>query len=429
MKKKLLIPAIALCGAAAAAAGVWASGLLAPPRDPGPVEGITLMTATDLHYLSPSLTDHGPYFQSTVENADGKMTAYSGELLEAFVRQAAEEAPGALILSGDLTFNGEAQSHRELAAKLRQVEEAGIPVLVMPGNHDLENPMAVSFEGEGIWITESVTGEEFAEIYGAFGYEEALSRDRASLSYTYELAPNLRVLMVDANTGDYPGSAAPRTLSWVKSQLRDAARDGAWVVAVCHQNLLQHSSLFSGGYRLGNAGELLALFEEAPVICCLSGHIHIQHIAQSGGALREIVTSALAVSPNQYGLLELAGGDASYRTRPVDVAAWAAGEGLRDETLLEFSQTSRQFFWDTSRRQGAAEAGTGEEAQAMAAFFADVNTAYFAGRTDAVPWDEGLYQAWRERDNFIPYYLESIAADGFRDQTAAAFTFWREETP
>ena len=90
-----------------------------------------------------------------------------------------------------------------------------------------------------------------------------LSRDRASLSYTYELAPNLRVLMVDANTGDYPGSAAPRTLSWVKSQLRDAARDGAWVVAVCHQNLLQHSSLFSGGYRLGNAEKAAARFNRA----------------------------------------------------------------------------------------------------------------------------------------------------------------------
>lgn len=62
------------------------------------------------------------------------------ELLEAFVHQVIRETPEALILSGSLTFNGEAASHRHLAAALRRVEEASVRIFVLPGNYDLEIP-------------------------------------------------------------------------------------------------------------------------------------------------------------------------------------------------------------------------------------------------------------------------------------------------
>ena len=66
----------------------------------------TLLTATDLHYLSPELTDGGSAFTRMVDQGDGKMVGDSTALLEALVWQTIREAPDALILSGDLTFNG-----------------------------------------------------------------------------------------------------------------------------------------------------------------------------------------------------------------------------------------------------------------------------------------------------------------------------------
>ena len=39
-----------------------------------PMEQVTLLVATDLHYLTPELTDHEAYFQEVVQNTDGKMT-------------------------------------------------------------------------------------------------------------------------------------------------------------------------------------------------------------------------------------------------------------------------------------------------------------------------------------------------------------------
>ena len=47
-------------------------------------------------------------------------------------------------------------------------------------------------------LAEAVSANEFAEIYNDFGYDEALSRDPASLSYTYDLGPDMRLLMLDS---------------------------------------------------------------------------------------------------------------------------------------------------------------------------------------------------------------------------------------
>ena len=388
-----------------------------------PVDDVSVMIATNLHYLAPELTDHGACFQSVIRNADGKMTEYAEELLEAFIQQAVREAPDALILSGDLTFNGEAVSHQMLAEQLQAVKDAGISVLVLPGNHDLDNPMAAQFEGDGFRRTESVTVEEFAKIYGPFMDQEALEKDPASLSYTAELVPNLRVLLVDVNTAEAPGAISKATLAWVETQLQDAADADAWVLAVSHQNVLAHNSLFTDGYVLDGAQQLLALYEQYPVICNLSGHIHLQHIAESGTGFQEIATSSLAVYPNQYGILRLNDYTAHYQTVPLELTLRETTDHDGELSPIDFSSSSRQFFWDNGYRQALAALGGTDGAQDLAAFFADVNTAYFAGRMDALTWDAECFDLWQETNNFFSYYLKSTAGDGFRDHTTASFVF------
>ena len=84
------------------------SDLSAVTDIPAPLEPITAAVAADLHYLAEELTDQGAYFQNLIANADGKVMAYSEELLEAFAAQIIDEKPDVLILPGDLTFNGEA---------------------------------------------------------------------------------------------------------------------------------------------------------------------------------------------------------------------------------------------------------------------------------------------------------------------------------
>ena len=374
-------------------------------------EGIKLAIATDLHYLTPQLYDNGALYTQMIENADGKTMKYIEELTEAFVCQIIESAPDALILSGDLSFNGERDSHIMLAEKLRRVEEAGIPVLVIPGNHDLDSAKASAFSGDSYYCVDSVNKREFEEIYADLGFREALSRDEDSLSYIAEVTPELRVLMVDVNTQDEPGFLDESTLNWIDGQLRLAAEAGAKVVAVSHQNLFQHNSLFRGGFVIGNGRLLGALFEKYGVICNLSGHMHIQHISQIESGLTEIATSSLAVTPNQYGLLYLSENQAYYCTEAVDVDAWAAEQGLDNPELLNFREYAANFFWDSSYRKAMARLGQGRGADALARAYSDINLAYFAGRMDTVNCGADTLTRWKNRDKFTYEYILSMCAD------------------
>lgn len=105
-------------------------------EDGGWVENI--MLGTDIHYFSDSLTDGGPRFQEMVEYGDGKVVTYIDQITDAFLDEVVKLRPDALVLSGDLTLNGEKASHKDLAEKLHRVENNGIPVLVIPGKYSLQ---------------------------------------------------------------------------------------------------------------------------------------------------------------------------------------------------------------------------------------------------------------------------------------------------
>ncbi|MFR4122904.1 MAG: metallophosphoesterase family protein, partial [Clostridium sp.] len=109
--------------------------------------GKRIVLMTDIHYLADSLTDKGEEFQYMVEHGDGKLTNYVWEITDAAFEQVEALSPDVIILSGDLTLNGEKESHKELAKKLEQVEKDGIQVVVIPGNHDINNRNAASFDG------------------------------------------------------------------------------------------------------------------------------------------------------------------------------------------------------------------------------------------------------------------------------------------
>ena len=422
----LAISALALSGCESRAGSVSAQ-----PASIGRGEDVTLAVATDVHYLSGRLTDHGKAFDTYVYVGDGKQLNYSEELIDAFTEQMAEEHPNVLILSGDLTNNGELESHEDLAEKLQKVEQAGTRVYVIPGNHDLLNPWARSFKGDDQYKAASVTEEQFAEIYGAYGYDEAVSRDSSSLSYLVKPSDDLWMLMLDtskyANNAKlgYPetgGELKAGTLKWVRDCGEQAEKAGARIIPVMHHNLTDHSDVVKEGFTLDNAGEVQEVFARYKMTPSLSGHIHIQNIASvenGGGKLTDIVTGAQSVSPNRYGLLtyDASAHELHYEARMTDVEGWAKKSGSTDENLLSFREYSRDFFagfgYDMAfKRLIVDETYTSEEVEAMAQTMADVNVSYFAGTQqqdrEAIMASEG-YRLWAESGgNFTKNYVESI---------------------
>ncbi len=232
-----------------------------------------------------------------------------------------------------------------------------------------------------------------------------------------EPMPGMRLLMLDTNTRHMEGAVAQNTFTWLEAELQRAQQDGAKVIAVSHQNLLAHSDLLSDGFVIANASLLRSLYERYGVSVNLSGHVHMQHTATSENGLPEIVTSSLAVSPCQYGVLEIARGAAQYHTEVVDVAAWARAAGKTDVNLLQFRQYAASFFAGTMLRRAAARLGSEPDASAMMTWLAGLNAAYFSGRMDTVDPTSEMAERWMQSDTFSGHYVQSILSEERRDHT------------
>ena len=371
---------------------------------------VNIAVATDLHYLSSSLTDGGAFFTDLVENADGKNMFYIEEITESFVATMIQEKPEILILSGDLTFNGERQSHLDLEQKLEKIKENGTQILVMPGNHDIDRSSAAGFFGDGYQLVDTVSKEAFAKIYQDYGLQESIEKDDTSLSYLYRARKDFWILMLDSNSQG-TNEISDQTFSWIEEILKDAREQDIQVLAVSHQNLLAHNPYFTEGFLIDQAQELEALYQQYAVVANLSGHIHIQHIQDKD--LPEILTSALPVSPHHYGMIQFDGKTLDYQTKILDVASWARGQGLTDQKLLNFSQSSQAFMEEVAARKLEPDlldsSLTDLERELLLRTFAQVNADYFAGRSiDPADHQQGLSLLQDHDLPFYPSYIDSI---------------------
>lgn len=408
-------------------------------REPAPLPGpdplpqgssLELAVATDLHFLDPAIVREGEAFTAAYAYGDGKQINYISQLVDVFVAEMLEERPAAVLLTGDLTLNGERMSHLELARRLEPLLQGGIPVLVIPGNHDIQNAFASGYNRDKLYDVRSVTAGEFAEIYADCGYGRAASRDTASLSYTWPLSEDLWLVMLDTNLYERDGSrsipqnagALPKeTLAWLEGQLAEARKQGAEVITATHHNLLSHSSRLREGYTLDNADETLSVLEKYGVRVNLSGHVHIQDIAGEklgGRAFYDIATSSYAVYTNQYGVLEYRPGEElRYHTREADVEGWAARTGSDDPNLLNFEDYSYRFFYDISKERSyvnlvMAQLNKDADLELMSETMALLNPAYFSGyagqlREEVKASDH--YAMWRKHSGFAPIgYINSM---------------------
>lgn len=382
-----------------------------------PYEPPTLMLVSDLHYMSSTTHDDGKAFWSMVEHDDGKIDQYSDEMLDTLVETAIENHPTALALTGDITLNGERINHELLAEKLKKVQDAGIPVLVIPGNHDIQNKNASTYFGEKREKTEYLeTGDDFYEIYHSFGYDQSPNRDTASLSYVYPLDEKHWLLMMDSciyDDGNHvEGRIGDATLKWMETHLKVAKEHDIQVIVLAHHNLLQESRLFTTQCEMENGPEVTALLEQYQVPLYISGHLHVQRIREhvtgpglegTQDGIHEIVLSPYSFPGNQYGMLSWDLNDVmTFETRQADVAAWAKAHGLENPELLHFADWSLQYGKSVIQEQvkQTITMVPDDLKEKMASMYADLYFPYCLG--EAVPWNDAkrtsAYTLWQRVD-------------------------------
>lgn len=275
----------------------------------------SIFVATDLHLLSNNLVPEKGKYTKDLLTSDGRVQEADYQILEALIEEVNQEKPSYLMLTGDLTFNGEYDSHVELVKYLNMVNE-NTKVLVIPGNHDIFNTRTFRyFEDEFEYLIENTSDVQFKELYQNFGYQGALSYDQDSLSYFYKMSDKKWALMLDTNLTEYNyfyedntigGYLDDTTLNWIEDNLKKAKENNVEVISFSHHNLLTHNELFERLYTMQNAEELLDVYEKYNVKLNFSGHLHIRsNKSARKNKIRDISNQSLLDYGNRYTRLDI----------------------------------------------------------------------------------------------------------------------------
>ncbi len=267
-----------------------------------------IMVISDPHLLAPSLYDDGNAAHQ-LEKSDMKMVIQSDYIMHSLVDEIIKAKPQLMLISGDLTFNGERASHERLAEHLQRLQEAGVRTLVIPGNHDVMCPYSKQYKGDEPAVVPNVTSEEFAALYHDFGYSSDSQRDPNSLSYTCEPIPGILILGIDSNIYatsrdnevkyHTDGAVKQETLEWIRHQLSQAQKSGKRVIAMMHHHLVEHidgEAKLLPNYIAANHNEVAQVLREGGVKVVFTGHLHITDAATIDG-ITNVSTGSASTYP------------------------------------------------------------------------------------------------------------------------------------
>lgn len=297
-------------------AKAWADG----PKD--------VLVMSDIHVMSPELLiKEGSAFDKYLAS-DRKLLAESKDIYYTMIDTILARKPELVLIPGDLTKDGEKLSHQLVAEQLQRLKKAGIQTLVVPGNHDVNNPHAYVFDGDQTRYAETVSDEEFAEIYSDFGYGSKAQRDPQSLSYAIEALKDVVVIGIDACKYDEntfvsqgaekdvcvtSGRIKPETLEWIEKQAQQARDNGKQVLALMHHNLVEHfngQASIASPYVVDDAAKVRETLMNAGVHTVFTGHFHIQDIAKDYNetktdSIYDISTGSTVTYPCPFRLVRL----------------------------------------------------------------------------------------------------------------------------
>lgn len=167
-------------------------------------------------------------YQAGAADKDGLLLSKSAALLDAAIEKIKASNADVLLVTGDLTNNGSKTSHQYVASKLAEIKAEGIPVYVIPGEHDVR-------EGG---TTTAVSKAVFEDLYKDFGYSEA-QQDPNSASYVADLGNGFKVVMSDSVAADGQGQMP----QWVVDKAKAEAASGNTVFAASHHPAVTRGSV------------------------------------------------------------------------------------------------------------------------------------------------------------------------------------------
>jgi predicted MPP superfamily phosphohydrolase len=300
-----------------------------------PINGqVKIAIVSDIHYISSSLVSNngfqGQAFQTYLAT-DPKLIELSKPLLLEVIDELKKARPDLVLIPGDLTKDGEKLSHKEMKQYLAELENDGMKVYVVPGNHDINNPEARGYDGNNAYITDHITKAEFVVNYSDFGYgtndPTIKYRDANSLSYVAEPFKGLWILAIDpvryeenTTSSVTGGRIKESTMNWLLPILKQATDSHVTVLGLMHHNLVEHyqyQSVLDPGYVIENSEQRASQLLAAGLKVIFTGHYHASDITpfyKNGQVLYDIQTGSPVEPPSTYRIVTLKNKDLDVST-------------------------------------------------------------------------------------------------------------------
>ena len=347
---------------------------------------LRIAVMSDLHYLSPDMIADTADFEHAL-NSDRKLLKESSAILYEKFEQVRADKPDILLVSGDLTKDGEQECHAALAKQLQQLQQdiPGLKIYVINGNHDIRNYNAKNFntaDGKAVPATRTEP-EDFKRIYD-FVYSDptvlatftpAEGNKAGGLSYVARPVEGLTVIAMDTcryssdntSNGDdeheTSGAISADLEKWVIEQTAAAKARGDLVIGLEHHGLVPHFDVqptILPMYLVNGYERIAQEYADAGMSVVFTGHMHAVDIAamttKAGNTFYDIETGSALTYPCPVRFVDLrrstVGGETSTymsvstktHTGPIHYTDPATGTAHVIDDLTEYA---REFGFST----------------------------------------------------------------------------------
>lgn len=288
---------------------------------------LRIAVMSDLHYLSPDMIADTEDFEHAF-NSDRKLLKESSSVLHEMLERVRADKPDILLVSGDLTKDGEQECHAALAKQLQQLQQdvPGLKIYVINGNHDIRNYNAKNFntaDGKAVPATRTEP-EDFKRIYD-FVYSDptvlatftpAEGNKAGGLSYVARPVEGLTVIAMDTcryssdntSNGDdeheTSGAISADLEKWVIEQTAAAKARGDLVIGLEHHGLVPHFDVqptILPMYLVNGYERIAQEYADAGMSAVFTGHMHAVDIAamttKAGNTFYDIETGSALTYP------------------------------------------------------------------------------------------------------------------------------------
>ena len=288
---------------------------------------LRIAVMSDLHYLSPDMIADTEDFEHAF-NSDRKLLKESSSVLHEMLERVRADKPDILLVSGDLTKDGEQECHAALAKQLQQLQQdvPGLKIYVINGNHDIRNYNAKNFntaDGKAVPATRTEP-EDFKQIYD-FVYSDptviatftpAEGNKAGGLSYVARPVEGLTVIAMDTcryssdntSNGDdeheTSGAISADLEKWVIEQTAAAKARGDLVIGLEHHGLVPHFDMqptILPMYLVNGYERIAQEYADAGMSVVFTGHMHAVDIAamttKAGNTFYDIETGSALTYP------------------------------------------------------------------------------------------------------------------------------------